>query len=54
MGLEATKTIHRIIIHPDNADLVFAGAMGSPWGTNSERGVFKTTDGGKTLSLIHI
>jgi len=48
MGLEKTKVIHRIIIHRDNPDIVFAAAMGSPWGAHPERGVYKTTDGGKT------
>lgn len=48
MGLEETKTIHRIIIDAFDGNTVYAGALGSPWGPNSERGVFKTTDGGKT------
>ena len=48
MGLENTKTIHRIIIHRDNPDVVFAAALGSPWGPTKDRGVFKTNDGGKT------
>lgn len=52
MGLEATKNIHRIIVHRDNSDVVFAGAMGSIWGTNPERGVFKTSDGGKTWKRV--
>lgn len=52
MGLEKTKTIHRIIIHRDNPDIVFAAAMGSPWGPHEERGVFKTTDGGKSWKKI--
>ncbi|MBK7221044.1 MAG: hypothetical protein IPH94_06805 [Saprospiraceae bacterium] len=52
MGLEKTKTIHRIVIHKDNPDIVFAAAMGSPWGPNEDRGVFKTTDGGKTWKKI--
>ncbi|MBK9257013.1 MAG: hypothetical protein IPM42_16150 [Saprospiraceae bacterium] len=52
MGLENTKTIHRIIIHRDNPDVVFAAALGSPWGPNPERGVFKTIDGGKTWKKI--
>ena len=52
MGLEKTKTIHRIVIHRDNPDIVFAAAMGSPWGPNEDRGVFKTTDGGKTWKKI--
>lgn len=52
MGLEGTKTIHRIIIHPDNSDVVYVGAMGSIWGNNEERGVYKTTDGGQTWTKI--
>lgn len=52
MGLENTKTIHRIIIHRDNPDVVFVASLGSPWGPNKERGVFKTTDGGKTWRNI--
>lgn len=52
MGLENTKTIHRIIINRDNPDIVYVAALGSPWGPNSDRGVFKTTDGGKTWRKI--
>jgi photosystem II stability/assembly factor-like uncharacterized protein len=52
MGLEATKNIHRIIVHRDNSDVVFAGAMGSVWGPNPERGVYKTSDGGKTWKRV--
>ncbi|MCC7298964.1 MAG: hypothetical protein IT244_11580 [Bacteroidia bacterium] len=48
MGLENTKTIHRIVINPQNPDEVYVAAMGSIWGPNPERGVYKTTDGGKT------
>ncbi len=52
MGLEKTKTIHRIIIHRENPDIVFAAALGSPWGPNEDRGVFKTTDGGKSWKKV--
>lgn len=52
MGLEKTRHIHRIIVHPDNPDIVYVGAIGSPWGVHPERGVFKTTDGGKTWNKI--
>ena len=48
MGLEKTRHIHRIIVDPTNPDVVYVGAIGSPWGEHPERGVFKTTDGGKT------
>ncbi len=52
MGLEETKTIHRIIIHRDNPDVVYVGAQGSAWGPSEHRGVYKTTDGGKTWKKI--
>ncbi len=52
MGLEKTRHIHRVIIDPMNPDVVYVGAIGSPWGEHPERGVFKTTDGGKTWQKI--
>lgn len=52
MGLEKTRHIHRIIIDPTNPDVVYVGSIGSPWGVHPERGVYKTTDGGKTWSKI--
>lgn len=52
MGLENTKVIHRIIINKDNPDIVYAAAMGSPWGPTNERGVYKTIDGGITWKRI--
>lgn len=51
-GLEETRHIHRIIVNPVNSDIVYAGAIGSPWGPNKERGVFKTTDGGRSWEKI--
>ncbi|WP_438969052.1 WD40/YVTN/BNR-like repeat-containing protein [Nonlabens sp.] len=52
MGLEKTRNIHRVVIDPTNPDVVYAAAIGSPWGIHPERGVFKTTDGGKTWKKI--
>ena len=52
MGLEKTRHIHRVVIDPTNPDVVYVGAIGSPWGEHAERGVFKTTDGGKTWKKI--
>ena len=52
MGLEKTRHIHRVIIHPTNPNVVYVGAIGSPWGEHKERGVYKTTDGGKTWKQI--
>jgi photosystem II stability/assembly factor-like uncharacterized protein len=48
MGLAATHHIGRIVIHPRNPDVVYVAAQGHLWGPNPERGVYKTTDGGKT------
>ncbi len=52
MGLEKTRNIHRIIIHRDNPNIVFAAAIGSPWGEHPERGVYKTIDGGSTWEKV--
>ncbi|NDG46364.1 MAG: hypothetical protein EBY37_04415, partial [Flavobacteriia bacterium] len=52
MGLEQTRHIHRIIIDPTNPNTVYVAAIGAPWGAHPERGVFKTTDGGKTWNKI--
>ncbi len=52
MGLERTRHIHRIIVHPTNSDVVYVGAIGSPWGPHPQRGVYKTTDGGKNWNQI--
>ncbi|MBL7730188.1 MAG: hypothetical protein JNM88_03350 [Chitinophagaceae bacterium] len=48
IGLKDGRHIIRIIIHPKNPDIVWVAAMGHLFGPNEERGVFKTTDGGKT------
>jgi len=52
MGLEGTLTIARIIIDPTNSDVVYVAASGHEWTKNKERGVYKTTDGGKTWEKI--
>ena len=48
IGLEHAGQIGAIAVHPSNPDVAWAAALGSPYGPNEERGVFKTTDGGKT------
>jgi photosystem II stability/assembly factor-like uncharacterized protein len=53
MGLKDTYQIGRIKIHPTNPDIVYVGALGRLYGPNEERGVFKTTDGGKTWQKVH-
>jgi photosystem II stability/assembly factor-like uncharacterized protein len=48
VGLEKTLAIARIRIHPTNPDIVYVAALGNPYGATPDRGVFKSTDGGKT------
>src|SRR5688500_9501503 len=48
VGLERTMAVGRIRIHPTNPDVVHVAALGDPYGPNPERGVFRTSDGGKT------
>lgn len=52
MGLDNTNTIARIVIHPTNPDIVYVAASGHEYTFNEERGVYKTTDGGKTWENI--
>ena len=52
MGLEKTKTIHRIIVDPTNEDVIYVGAMGDPFTKNSHRGLYKTTNGGMSWKQI--
>lgn len=52
MGLEKTRHIHRVVIDPSNPNVVYVGAIGSPWGVHPERGVYKTTDGGLTWEKV--
>ena len=49
-GLTDTQTIARIVVHPTNPDVVYVAASGHEWTDNEMRGVFKTTDGGRTWS----
>ena len=52
MGLEKTFQIGKVLIHPDNHDIVFVGALGRLWGPNEERGIYRTKDGGKTWEKV--
>lgn len=51
-GLSDTQTIARIIVHPSNPDTVYVAASGHEWTDNENRGVFKTTDGGRTWKKV--
>ena len=52
IGLKNTQSISRVRIHPTNPDIVYVSALGHAFGPNEERGVFKTTDGGKTWNKV--
>ncbi len=48
MGLKETQSIGRIVVHPKDPNIVYVAAVGHLFGPNPERGLYKTTDGGKT------
>ncbi len=52
VGLEDTRQISRIRVHPKNADVVYVAALGHTWGPNEQRGVFRSKDGGKTWEKV--
>lgn len=52
LGLRETRQISRIIVHPHDSNTVWVATLGSPFGSNPERGVFMTTDGGKTWQKV--
>ena len=55
MGLEQSEHIGKIIVHPDNSEIVYVAAIGPLWSSGGDRGVYKTTNGGKTWDrILHI
>jgi len=52
LGLTDSNTISRIVIHPANPDIVYVAASGHEWTFNSERGLYRTSDGGKTWEKL--
>ncbi len=52
MGLPGSERIGRILIDPVNPDIVYAAVLGALWGDSQERGVYKTTDGGKSWNRL--
>ena len=52
LGLKETERIKRIVVDPNDPDVACVCALGKEWGPNPERGVFKTTDGGKSWKKI--
>ncbi len=51
-GLDRTRAISRIRVHPANPDLVYVAAQGAPYGANEERGIYRSEDGGGTWEKI--
>jgi len=52
MGLAGTKGIHRIVVHPRDPNTILVAAIGLAYGDTEDRGVYKTTDGGKTWRKV--
>ncbi|HEY2712239.1 MAG TPA: hypothetical protein VGI60_06970 [Chthoniobacterales bacterium] len=52
VGLTNSRTIARIVVHPKKPEVAYVAAMGNLWKDGGERGLYKTTDGGKTWKLI--
>lgn len=52
VGLENSEHIAKVIVHPEDSDTVFVAAQGPLWSSGGDRGLYKTTDGGKTWSSI--
>ncbi len=52
MGLTETARVGRIVIHPDDPDVVYVAAMGTAYGPQEERGIFRTTDGGENWERV--
>ena len=52
VGLKDTRQIGALIVHPQDPDTVFVAALGHAFGPNAERGIFRTTDGGKSWQKV--
>lgn len=52
LGLAETRHIGRIRVHPTDPDVAYVAALGNLWAPSQERGVFKTTDGGRTWTKV--
>jgi photosystem II stability/assembly factor-like uncharacterized protein len=51
-GLRDSRAIGKVIVNPTNPDIAFVAALGHPYGPNTERGIFRTIDGGKTWEKV--
>ncbi|MCB0845728.1 MAG: glycosyl hydrolase, partial [Bacteroidetes bacterium] len=52
MGLKKSEHISKIVVHPENSDVIWVAAQGPLWSSGGERGLYKSTDGGKTWKQV--
>ncbi|HKV06540.1 MAG TPA: hypothetical protein VJ725_00285, partial [Thermoanaerobaculia bacterium] len=52
LGLEKTERIHRVVLHPRDPNVAWIAALGQLWGENPDRGVYRTTDGGRSWKKV--
>jgi photosystem II stability/assembly factor-like uncharacterized protein len=52
VGLEKTRQISRVVVHPTDANIVYVAAQGSRWAPSEDRGIYRTTDGGATWKRV--
>src|SRR5919204_652689 len=52
LGLRDAQQIPKIAVDPKNPDRLFVAALGHPYGPNQERGIFRSTDGGRTFQRV--
>ena len=53
MGLKESEHISKIIVHPDNSDVIYVAAYGPLWSDGGDRGIYRSTDGGETWENLH-
>ena len=53
MGLEKTRQISKIVVDPNNPDVLIVGAQGSPYAATEDRGIYRSADGGQTWTKVH-
>ena len=52
VGLSDVQQVGRLVVHPTDPDIVFVAGLGHPYGPNTERGIFRTTNGGTTWQKV--
>ena len=54
LGLDGSRAIHRILLHPNDPDVAYLAVVGSPFGDSEQRGVYRTRDGGDALGTDRV